>query len=130
MYEFVDELVALYLTGEELSINAHQPTQPKKRPGQNQYQNPANLLPPAFGSQHSTSPSVGFLPGWAYISPHHNRLLGESSLLVRLSLLGQSGLLGNTNLLNEQLYTYIKSQNSTIVGNVRNFSLHILPLTL
>ena len=40
----------LYLTGELLSINAYQPTQPKKRPSHNQYKNPANLLPPPFGS--------------------------------------------------------------------------------
>ena len=51
--------LVLYLTGEELSINAHQPTQPKKRPSQNHYQNPANLLPPPFGSTLSASPSVG-----------------------------------------------------------------------
>ena len=42
----------LYLTGEELSINAHQQTQPKKRPSHNQYPNPANLLPPPF-AHHS-----------------------------------------------------------------------------
>ena len=52
----------LYLTGEELSINAHQPTQPKKRPSHNQYQNPANLLLPPFGSPLSPSPSTGLLP--------------------------------------------------------------------
>ncbi len=39
-----------YLTGEELSIYAHQPTQPKKRPSHNQYQTLASLLPPPFGS--------------------------------------------------------------------------------
>ena len=30
----------LYLAGEALSKNAHQPTQPKNRPSHNQYQNP------------------------------------------------------------------------------------------
>ncbi len=39
-----------YLTGGELSIYAHQPTQPKKRPSYNQYQNLACLLRPPFGS--------------------------------------------------------------------------------
>ena len=51
-----------YRTGEQLSINADQPTQPKKRPSHNQYQNPANLLPPPFGALLSASPSADLLP--------------------------------------------------------------------
>ena len=38
------------LRAKELSINAHQQTQPKNRPSHNQYSNPADLLPPPFGS--------------------------------------------------------------------------------
>ena len=46
-------LEVLYLMGKELSINAHQPTQSKKRPSHKQYQNPASLLPPPFGLAES-----------------------------------------------------------------------------
>lgn len=52
----------VYLTGEELSINAHQPIQPNKRPSHNQYQNPDNVLPPPFGSLLLASPNAGLLP--------------------------------------------------------------------
>lgn len=51
-----------YLTGEELSLNAHRPTQLKKRPSHNQYPNPADLLPPSFSPSLSASPATGLLP--------------------------------------------------------------------
>ena len=56
--------------GKELSINAHQPTQPKKRPSPNQYQDPANLLPPPFDALHSASPSAD-LQTYTRPPPHH-----------------------------------------------------------
>ncbi len=59
----------VYLTGKELSINAHRPTQSKKSPSHNQYANPADLLPPSFGPSLSASPTAGLLPNLAYVSP-------------------------------------------------------------
>ncbi len=63
----VDEK-ALYLTGEELSIYAHQSAQPKYRLSYNQYQNLASLLLPPFGSlglaecRPPTRPEIGLHP--------------------------------------------------------------------
>ncbi len=50
-----------------LCINAHQPTQPKKRPSHNQYSNPADLLPlPVI----LASAAACILPGGPRLSSH------------------------------------------------------------
>ena len=79
MYELMDRWV-LYLTGKGLSINAHQPTQQKKRPSHNQYQNSANLLLPPLGALLSALPSAG-LQTYTRPPPHHSRLV---QLIYRL----------------------------------------------
>lgn len=45
-----------YLKSEELSINAQQPTQPKKRPSHNLHSDPVNLFSPYFSLSLSALP--------------------------------------------------------------------------
>ena len=62
---------AFHLTGEELSIYAHQSTQRKNRPSHNQYQNLASLLPPPFGSLGLTECGPPTRPRLG-LPPHHS----------------------------------------------------------
>ena len=68
----------LCLMGKGLSINAHQPTRPKNRPSHNQYQDPANLLPPPFGTLLSASPSAD-LQIYTRPPPHHTAITAFKS---------------------------------------------------
>ena len=87
----------LYLTSEELSINAHQPTQLKKRPSHNQYQ---NSQPIATAFRLTTL-------GLAECRPPHGPRLGLHPITVYVFLPSISSLLSKCTI----LYLFLKFPN-------------------